>query len=63
VSIGALTRLPSRQDYQVAIDPWRETPASPLMRWLLGHRFLVASQRGRVSMRLHRTVVEVLRFD
>jgi hypothetical protein len=33
------------------------------MRWLLGHRFLVVSQRGRVSRRLHRTVVEVLRFD
>ena len=46
VSIGALTRLPSRQDYQVAVDPWRETPASPVRRWLLGHRFLVVSQQS-----------------
>jgi len=31
--------------------------------WVLGHRFLVICHRGRVSGQLHRTVVEVLRYD
>jgi deazaflavin-dependent oxidoreductase (nitroreductase family) len=30
---------------------------------VLGHRFLVVHHRGRVSDQLHRTVVEVLRYD
>jgi deazaflavin-dependent oxidoreductase (nitroreductase family) len=33
------------------------------LRWLLDHRFLVVSHRGRVSGRVHRTVVEVVRYD
>lgn len=31
--------------------------------WLLGHRFLVVCHRGRISGRVHQTVVEVLRYD
>lgn len=31
--------------------------------WLLGHRFLLLTHRGRTSGRTYRTVLEVLQFD
>lgn len=31
--------------------------------WLLGHRFLLLTHRGRVSGRIYRTVLEVIHFD
>lgn len=63
----------------VTSDPWLFShPPSRLARWLLtvplllyachlgrllGHRFLVVVHRGRVTGRLHRSVVEVVRYD
>jgi deazaflavin-dependent oxidoreductase (nitroreductase family) len=31
--------------------------------WLLGHRFLLLTHRGRVSGRVYQTVIEVVRYD
>ena len=58
----SLVCLPA-PDYQVQSIPGARHQRRILMRRLLGHRFLVVSQRSRVSSRLHRTVVEVPRFD
>ncbi len=33
------------------------------MGWLLGHRFLMLTHRGRTSGRIYRTVLEVARYD
>jgi hypothetical protein len=31
--------------------------------WLLGHRFLLLTHRGRKSGKIHQTVLEVVRYD
>ncbi len=48
---------------------WRALARSPLylyrlrLGWLMGHRFLVLTHRGRKTGRLRQTVLEVVRYD